>query len=121
MRLSEYLIEAVAVRTTGKYLEPSKEPVIEWLDSHGFRRYEYYEPDTDIHLREKDKTYMVGPNIKGRETSDWVSIHTPETYEIVMWFDQRTGRISDIELRGYSSNGDSISFLKAKSILDKSL
>ena len=121
MTLSEYLIEAVATRTTGKYFDPSKDSVITWLDLHGFRRYEYYEPDTDIHLQDEEKTYMVGPNIKGRETSDWVSIHTPEIYEIVMWFDQKTGGISGIELREYSSNGDSISFLKAKRLLEKSL
>jgi hypothetical protein len=90
MKLSEYLIEAVAKRKSGKYggIKPYKESVIEWLNSKGFIPYEWDYSATK-HLRYPRMTYMTGPyrNAEDGEASNWISIHTPDIYELVAWFD----------------------------------
>ena len=59
MGLSEYLIEAVAKRKSGKYAkfptEPDKESVVYFLENHGFRRVKY----DDIY-EEPGRVYCFG-------------------------------------------------------------
>lgn len=58
MRLSEYLIEAVAKRKSGKYgfpSRPDKESVVYFLKTHGFREVKY-----DDIRKESGRVYCFG-------------------------------------------------------------
>jgi hypothetical protein len=70
MRLSEYLIEAVAKRKSGKYSdfpsEPDKELVVHFLKTHGFREVKY----GNIH-KEPGRVYCFG-NCSGDPATHWI-------------------------------------------------
>ena len=110
MKLSEYLIEAVAKRKSGKYgVKPYKESVIEWLDRNGFTSHKWDGSGTR-HLRGSRMTYMTGPysTPEDGEPINWISIHTPDIYELVAWFDT-DGRFTRYRIvRNGTSGTDSI-------------
>jgi hypothetical protein len=87
--IATYIGEAVASRTSGKYnnnLGPRKENVLNWLEYNDFKRYEW-DGVGDKHIEVDERTYMVGPGAKvGRNRYNWISIHTPDIYELILWF-----------------------------------
>jgi hypothetical protein len=97
MTLSEYLIEAVAKRTSGKYsLKPEKMPIMDWLDRNGFKQVERPAIGETVNLKSKDRIYFLGPNtIYG---SNWIAMHSKNVYELIMWFDENDN-VSEIEYR----------------------
>ena len=109
MNLKEYLIEAIAKRTSGKYgIEPNKDSIVKWLDENGFVRFDYSN-DLERHLSKNFPTYMFGPNDQ-LEWTNWISIHTQDRnlYELVIWFDKKDNAIK-AEIRYGSDNyGDTI-------------
>ena len=90
--IATYIGEAVANRTSGKYnnnLGPRKENVLNWLEYNDFKRYEW-DGVGDKHIEVDERTYMVGPGAKSGWGSryNWISIHTPDIYELILWFDK---------------------------------
>jgi hypothetical protein len=120
MTLSEYLIEAVANRTTGKYYIPDADwqSILKWLKLKGFTGYGFDARDLEKHLHTKGNTYMVGNDTNGRrDIPNCVSVHTRGVHEIVFWFDLENGSVYNVEL----NDGTYIPFEEAIDLIKKSL
>jgi hypothetical protein len=90
MTLSEYLIEAVANRTTGKYgPEPYRDSLVKWLESKGFKSVE----GTTRNIRTMNgKVYLLSKNRKD------LCVHSEHIYEIMFFFSE-TGDFLDVKRR----------------------
>jgi hypothetical protein len=117
MKLSEYLIEAVAKRVTGKYYTPDTnwQSILKWLKLKGFTGYGFDARDLEKHLHTKGNTYMVGNDVTGRDQPNWLSVHTRSVHEIVFWFDQENGSVHNVEL----NDGTYIPFEEAIDLIKK--
>lgn len=81
MTLSEYLIEAVAKRTSGKYgPEPYMDSVVKWLESMGFKP---VEGTTSSIKTMKGKVYLL---IGGHWKT--LCVHSERIYEIMFFFSE---------------------------------
>ncbi len=80
MTLSEYLIEAVAKRATGKYFDSymTKEQLVEWLEQNGFKQLDH--PGYS-----DEKSYDVANTHWG----NWVDVHSKEIFSLVFLFDSK--------------------------------
>jgi hypothetical protein len=106
--IATYIGEAVANRTSGKYnhnLGPRKENVLNWLEYNGFKRYEW-DGKGEMHIVDDESTYMVGPRPgTGQFRYNWISIHTPDIYELILWFNEN-GMFKEYRLDSEKNSGE---------------
>lgn len=113
--IREYIKEAISSKRTGKYApESNKKSIIDWLDANGFKRY-FYAGDPNVHTKRSEKSYLVGPN-NHIESTNWVSAHTKDVFELVIWFD-RHDDFDSADLRKNDDAGTEISEQRAMEIL----
>ena len=87
MNLSDYILESVARRSTGKYIDISPEStmneIAEFLDANGFQRID--QPTADS-FSEKKKLYEFCVPEKGKEGVRWIDVHSPNVYSLLFFF-----------------------------------
>ena len=96
MRLSEYLIEAVAQRKSGKYgPEFKKQSIIDWCNEHNFLEVPWSLGINRSKLP-KENCFILGPNFENNPNSDWLSVHNEDIVSLTFWFTP-SGDVKDIE------------------------
>jgi hypothetical protein len=116
MRLSEYLIEAIAKRVAGKYgPRPEKESLVDWCIEHDFEELEWRN-DFTASMYPDENCFLVGPNSARYSFSNWLKVHNKKIGYVTFWFGS-SDKVTDIRYDNAKSLTRTIGFDEATKIL----
>ena len=116
MRLSEYLIEAIAKREAGKYgPRPEKESLVKWCIEHEFEELEWRD-DFTASMYPDENCFLVGPNSARYSWSNWLKVHSKKIGYVTFWFGS-SDKVTDIRHDNGQALARTISFDEATKIL----
>lgn len=124
-----HLSEALISKRTGNYLKPNKFTILDWLAKNGFlamdkRTYKNPHEFLSSKLSKEDrKIFFIGPVLDGDKEEDWtnwLSIHTKNIFELVIWFNTDSeNSFKEAEVRSSNHTIKRLDFDEVKRMLNE--
>ncbi len=126
-----HLSEALLSKSTGNYLRPNKSSMLDWLAKNGFlamdkRTYKNPHEFLSSKLSKEDrKIFFIGPAVNGDKEEDWtnwLSIHTKNIFELVIWFNtDYENSFKEAEIRSSNHTIERLDFDEVKRMLNEEI